>query len=304
MSPVRTAMTSTPFMLPLPPLNPLKAFEVAARWRSITRAAEELHVTPAAVSRQIRSLEDFLGVQLFDRAGGRFVLTEAGRRYLEAISPLLVGLREATNAVMGGSFRRHVLRLRSPATLAVKWLIPRLAGLHGAHPDIDVQVATSSTPLDFDREELDGGVELGDGSRPRIHSRRLLDNQLLPVMAPTAGFALPSTAADLRRCVLLHSLARPDDWRLWLDAAGATTVNAYAGMKYETSLLAYQAAMEGHGIALAQRALVAREIERGELVAPLDFVLDRHGHTYHFVWPADRPPSMALVAFLDWLAST
>jgi LysR family glycine cleavage system transcriptional activator len=291
-------------MLPLPPLNPLKAFEVAARWCSITKAAEELNVTPAAVSRQIRSLEDFLGVHLFDRGGGRFVLTEAGQRYLEAVSPLLAGLREATNAVMGGSFRRQVLRLRSPATLAVKWLIPRLASFHSAHPDIDVQVATSSAPLDFDREALDGGVELGDGSRSRVHSRRLVDNQLIPVMSPTAGFARPSTAVELNRCTLLHSLARPDDWRLWLDAAGAGTVNAYAGMKYETSLLAYQAAMEGHGIALAQRALVHRQIEHGELVAPLDFMLDQHSHTYYFVWPADRQPSTALVAFLSWLAST
>ena len=299
-------MTSTPSTLPLPPLpplNPLKTFEVAARVSSITRAAEELCVTPAAVSRQIRALEDFLGVQLFDRSGGRFVLTEPGRRYLESISPLLAGLRDATNAVMGGSFRRHVLRLRSPATLAVKWLIPRLAGFHSAHPDIDVQVATSSAPIDFDREALDGGVELGDGSRPRVHSRRLMDNHLVPVMAPAARLTRPSTVADLQHCTLLHSLARQDDWRLWLAAAGAAGVNAYAGMKYETSLLAYQAAAEGHGIALAQKAMVEKQLENGELIIPLDFVLDRGSHTYYFVWPGDREPSRALAAFLDWLAS-
>jgi LysR family glycine cleavage system transcriptional activator len=294
-------------MLPLPPLNPLKTFEVAARVSSITRAAEELCVTPAAVSRQIRSLEEFLGVQLFDRSGGRFVLTEPGRRYLESISPLLAGLREATNAVMGGSFRRHVLRLRSPATLAVKWLIPRLAGFHSAHPNIDVQVATSSAPIDFDREALDGGVELGDGARPRVHSRRLMDNLLVPVMAPASQLFKPSTVADLKHCTLLHSLARPDDWRLWLAAAGAVdasaamSVNAYAGMKYETSLLAYQAAAEGHGVALAQRVLVEKQLQTGELITPLDFVLDQGTHTYHFVWPADREPSRALSAFLNWL---
>lgn len=295
-------------MLPLPPLNPLKTFEVAARVSSITRAAEELCVTPAAVSRQIRSLEDFLGVQLFDRSGGRFVLTESGRRYLESVSLHLAGLRQATNAVMGGSFRRDVLRLRSPATLAVKWLIPRLAGFHASHPGIDVQLATSPALIDFDREALDGGVELGEGPRARVHSRRLMDNQLIPVMASAERLNRPATVSDLQRCTLLHSLARPDDWRLWLAAAKvagadhAVGVNPYAGMKYETSLLAYQAATEGHGIALAQKALVDRQLDSGELIAPLDFVLDRGTYTYYFIWPADREPSRALAAFLQWLA--
>ncbi|GAA4344533.1 transcriptional regulator GcvA [Variovorax defluvii] len=288
-------------MLPLPPLNALRAFEVAGRLRSITRAAEELHVTPAAVSRQIKALEDFLGVQLFDRGGGRFALTPVGERYLASVAVSLNDLRAATNAAMGGTYRRLVLRLRSPATFAVKWLIPRLAGFHSKHPTIDVQLATSPAPLDFEREDIDAGVELGDGTWPRDHTIRLVPNELVPVMSRDAAFAPPTRPDDLSHCTLLHSLARPDDWSLWLEAAGAANVNPYSGMKYETSLLAYQAASEGHGVAVAQKAFVEKELASGGLFIPIDFVLDRGRHTYYFVWPEGREPSAPLAAFIAWL---
>jgi len=291
-------------MLPLPPLNPLKTFEVAARLISISRAAEELHVTPAAVSRQIKTLEEFLGIQLFDRGGGRFALTPAGQRYLEAIAPLLAGLRAATNATMGGSYRRQLLRLRSPATFAVKWLIPRLAGFHSAHPHIEVQVTTSSAALDFDREDIDGGIELGEARWSRSVALQLVPNQLVPVMARDADFKAPANPQALEQCTLLHSLARADDWSLWLAAAGTTQVNPYAGMKYETSLLAYQAAAEGHGVALAQKVFVQKELDSGSLVVPIDFMLDRGPYTYYFAWPSDREPTPALAAFIAWLRQT
>ena len=296
-----TGLNIVESMLPLPPLNALRSFEVAGRLRSISRAAEELHVTPAAVSRQIKALEDFMGVQLFDRSGGRFALTPAGERYLQSVAASLNELRSATNAAMGGTHRRHVLRLRSPATFAVKWLIPRLAGFHERHPSIDVQLATSPSRLDFEREEIDAGVELCDGARSRTQAFPLVPNELVPVMARAAGFSPPGNPQDLERCTLLHSLARADDWSLWLRAAGADNINAYAGMKYETSLLAYQAATEGHGIALAQKAFVEKELASGVLFIPIAFALDRGQHTYYFVWPTSREPSRPLAAFITWL---
>jgi len=291
-------------MNPLPPLNPLKAFEATGRHLSVSKAARELFVTPAAVSRQIKALEEFLGVQLFNRLPGGLDLTVAGVRYLSDITPMFSSLREATNAVMGGGFRRHVLKIRSPATFAVRWLIPRLASFHQANPDIDVQLSTSPAPLNFDREDIDAGVQLGDGNWPKVAVRRLVPNELIPVMAPRAGQGMKRlrNPVSLARETLLHSMARLDDWHLWLQAAGQAGINGYRGMKYETSLLAYQAAAEGHGVAIAQKALVERELREGTLVAPFDFVLDRDSKTYYFAWPNDRPESRALDAFTHWLA--
>lgn len=291
-------------MNPLPPLNPLKAFEVTGRLLSVSRAADELCVTPAAVSRQIRALEEFLAVQLFRRQPGGLELTPAGARYLAEVSPLFAALRQATTAVMGGSYRRHVLKIRSPATFAVRWLIPRLATFHHRHPAIDVQLTTSPAPLNFEREDIDGGIQLGEGDPRRLRSQRLVPNVLVPVMAPRrlATHPLP-TPGHLAQETLLHSMARPDDWSLWLRAAGADDLNSYRGMKYETSLLAYQAALEGHGVAIAQRALVEKELQEGSLVMPFDFHLDRLGHTYYFASPAERPESATLRAFREWLAA-
>ncbi|RYF59188.1 MAG: LysR family transcriptional regulator [Comamonadaceae bacterium] len=291
-------------MHPLPPLNPLKCFEATGRLLSVTHAANELYVTPAAVSRQIKALEQFLGIKLFKRIPGGLELTIAGARYLSDVTPLIGGLRDATNAVMGGSFRRHSLKIRSPATFAVKWLIPRLATFHRAHPDIDVQLSTSPAPLQFDLEEIDAGVELGEGPWLRTKVQRLVPNELIPVMAPAKNVVAKRILklADLQTRTLLHSMARPDDWHLWLQANGAAHVNGYQGMKYETSLLAYQAAAEGHGVAIAQRALIERELASGALVAPFDCALDRGSYTYYFVWPDDRRESSELTAFRQWLS--
>jgi len=271
---------------------------------SITKAAEELAVTPAAVSKQIHTLEAFLGSTLFNRVPRGLELTAAGARYLSEIGPAFSALRDATHAVTGGARRRQVLKIRSPATFAVRWLIPRLAGFHRSNPAIDVQLATSPAPLNFDREDLDGGVQLGDGYWPRTSTMRLVPNVLVPVLSPARLHALgkPPNARRLERETLLHSMARPDDWSLWLKAARVSTVDAYRGMRYETSLLSYQAAIEGHGIAVAQKALVGKELESGTLVAPFPLELDRGDVTYYFVTPQGRPASHALQSFIEWLA--
>lgn len=288
---------------PLPPLNPLKAFEAAGRLLSVSKAAQELHVTAAAVSRQVKTLEAFLGAQLFVRAATGLQLTAAGARFLSEVSPLFSALRDATNIAMGGATRRNVLKIRSPATFAVRWLIPRLASFHHDHPDIDVQLSTSPAPLDFEREDIDAGVELGAGQWPRLKTQRLVPNVLVPVVAPDrSGRRVPRKANDLAHETLLHSMARPDDWARWLAAAGLSRINGYRGMKYETSLLAYQAAIEGHGVALAQRALVERELADRALIA-MEPALDMGTYTYYFAWPAAHRKSRALLSFTDWLAS-
>jgi LysR family transcriptional regulator, glycine cleavage system transcriptional activator len=283
----------------LPPLNPTRVFEVTGRLLSVSKAAAELSVTPAAVSRQIHALERFLDVPLFNRVHGGLELTPAGARYLAEIGPLFAALEQATDAVRPGT-KGSTLKIRSPATFAVRWLIPRLAGFHRLHPDIDVALTASAAPIDLEREGLDAGIQLGDGKWTGLAAQALIPNQLVPVVAPPGSSALdePASLAD---ATLLHSLARMDDWSRWLQATGTLNVNAYSGMKYETSLLAYQAALEGHGVAIAQKALVEKELADGTLVAPYDFHLDLGPHTYYFVWNARRRPSAALVAFRDWL---
>nr|WP_201192890.1 LysR substrate-binding domain-containing protein [Pseudomonas fluorescens] len=285
----------------MPPLNPLKAFEATGRSLSVTRAADELSVTPAAVSRQIKTLEDYLSVQLFRRMPTGLELTPAGERYLTDIVPLFNAIRQSTNAIVGGSSRRQLLKIRAPATFAVRWLIPRLAGFHIAHPAIDVQLTTSPAALDFEHEDLDGGIQLGAGDWPHIGTQLLTPNELVPVVG--AQFALDlRTPEQLANKVLLHSLARLDDWALWMREAGVTQVNPYRGMRYETSLLAYQAAIEGHGAAIAQKSLVGRDLEAGLLRMPFELVIDRHSFSYYFAWPLNKPESDALVTFRHWLS--
>ncbi|MFF7056718.1 LysR substrate-binding domain-containing protein [Achromobacter spanius] len=284
----------------LPPLNPARAFEATGRLLSISKAADELCVTPAAVSRQVRALENYLGTPLFLRIRGGLTLTPAGARYLSDLMPLFAALREATLAVAGASVGRDTLRIRSPATFAVRWLIPRLASFHQKHKDIDVQVMTSFAPLDFQREDIDAGIQLGDGRWPGMRTLQLVRNELVPVAAPTLGL---THKKQLATQTLLHSMARPDDWMLWLRAAGLRNVNPAQGMKYETSLLAYQAAIEGHGVAIGQKALIEKELADGTLVAPLDRILDHEDFTYYFAWPTGKPQSRALRLFRDWLST-
>jgi LysR family glycine cleavage system transcriptional activator len=281
----------------LPPLNPLRAFEATGRLLSISKAADELAVTPAAVSRQVKTLELYLGVELFNRVRGHLELTSAGARYLSELMPVFATLREATSHVRTAGRRNRILRIRSPATFAVRWLIPKLASFHRQHEHIDVQLTTSSAPLNFDREDVDAGIQLGNGNWPGTCSQALIPNELVPVAAPSLHI---DAASKLEGEIILHSLARPEDWDLWLKAAGLPHLKHRRQMRYETSLLAYQAALEGHGVAIAQRALVARELAEGTLVEPFQFVLDRQGHTYYFVWPADTE-SEALTAFRNWL---
>jgi LysR family glycine cleavage system transcriptional activator len=275
----------------------VRAFEATGRLLSISKAAEELAVTPAAVSRQVKTLELYLGVDLFERVRGRLELTSTGARYLSELMPLFAALRKVTDEVRSTGHRSSILKIRSPATFAVRWLIPRLAGFHRLHQDIDVQLTTSSAPLNFERDDIDAGIQLGSGHWPGTRVQRLVPNQLVPVAAPSLRI---DPAAKLQGETILHSLARPEDWNLWLKAAGLPVRPDRREMRYETSLLAYQAAVEGHGVAIAQRALVAKELADGSLVEPFSFVLDREAYTYYFVWPAHRE-SEALKEFRTWL---
>jgi LysR family glycine cleavage system transcriptional activator len=285
----------------LPPLNPLRAFEAAGRLQSIRKAAAELLVTPGAVSRQVQSLEMCLGVPLFRREAREIVLTAEGEQYLLAISQHFDGIREATQKLTG-SKNLEILRIRAYTTFAMKWLIPRLSSFHAANKTTEVRITTSLEAVDFERENVDGAIRLGDGNWPGCETDRLVPNELIPICSPAfrrqAGL---KKIGDLVGQPLLHSLVRPDDWRYWLEAAGLKGIDPYAGPKYASSILAYQAALEGQGVMMAQKVLFTDELRAKRLVQPFGPALDRGDFTYYFIYPRNRTRNPAFRRFRAWL---
>jgi len=284
----------------LPPLNAIRAFEIVARRLSITVAATELHVTAGAVSRQIRTLEDSLGVPLFVRGHREITLTREGEEYFRAVTSSMDGLRKATSRLMQRT-RRTQLKVRAYTTFAMRWLIPRLSSFHAANKGIEVLLTASLDPVDFRREDIDGAIRLGDGKWQGANAYRLVSNLLVPVCSPAVAKGVRGVA-DLQRQVLLHSIARPDDWACWLTAAKADErVDSRSGMTYQSSAMAYAAALEGQGFAIAQRFLVEDDLASGKLVTPFRKVVDMGDFTYYLLTPADRAESASMATFRKWL---
>lgn len=223
----------------LPPLNAIRAFEAAARHLSVTLAADELSVTPGAVSRQIKSLESTLGLQLLKRSHRQIALTSYGSEYYRAITQALDALRNATRKLKRRSHRKQ-LKIRAYTTFAMRWLIPRLSSFHQAHPEIEVLLKASLEPVDFRKEDIDAAIRLGDGHWANANCYRLVSNVLAPVASPDLLASGPrlKRPADLAQHTLLHSIARLDDWMFWLESAGVDArFDARAGMTYESSAM-------------------------------------------------------------------
>ncbi len=258
-------------------------------------------MTPGAVSRQVQRLETFLGVRLFRRDPREIVLTAEGEQYLEAVSRHLDGIREETQKLTGKK-AKEILRVRAYTTFSMKWLIPRLRTFSEFNSSTEVRLTTSNEMVDFERESVDVAIRLGDGNWPGLEVDRLMRNELVPLCS--AAFAAEhviQSPDDLRSVRLLHSFVRPDDWRFWLQAAGNQDIDPYAGDKYASSTLAYQATLEGQGVMMAQKALFLDDLRVGRLVQPIDFSLDRGDFTYYFVYPRNRLRSPAFRRFREWL---
>jgi LysR family transcriptional regulator, glycine cleavage system transcriptional activator len=288
----------------LPPLNPLRAFEVAGRLRSIRRAGDELAVTAGAVSRQVQTLEAHLGIQLFRREPREIVLTSEGERYLEVISSSLARINEATQLLTG---RRGVklVRIRGYITFSMNWLIPRIGQFQEGNPDIEVQLTASNEKVDFEKENIDAAIRLGDGQWDGMHSEKLVKNLLAPVCSPKLIKQRPlERPSDLDHVTLLHSTVRSDDWRLWAERFADGEINTDNGNKYASSALVYQAAIEGQGVAMAQMALVKNHIAEGRLNKLFDHELDMGDFTYYLIYPKDRLRNPSFRKFKDWLINT
>jgi LysR family transcriptional regulator, glycine cleavage system transcriptional activator len=287
-------------------LNALRAFEAAARHLSFAKAADELSVTPAAISQQVATLEGTLQVPLFKRLPRGVVLTEAAQAMLpelrDGFDLLAAGLSRARERIA----RRHLVVSLTPS-VAAKWLMPRLERFTTRHPQIDVRLDTTTRLVDFAREEVDLALRYGAGKWPGLAVERLLQEEVFPVCSPklVRGAKALRTPADLRHHTLIHDASMParagfPQWRVWLHAAGAGHVDASRGLQLDASMLAVQAAIDGQGVALGRSVLVSDDLSSGRLVRPFALAVPlRFG--YYVVHPRKPAARDAVDAFKAWL---
>ena len=284
----------------LPPLNPLRSFEAAARHERYTAAAEELNVTQVAVSRQVRVLEDYLEITLFERGVRSLRLTDAGRMLLQDVSQAF-DLIESAVANINRRSRRNALSVQVYTAFAQRWLIPRLPRFRKLHPHIEVDLRVSDQPLNFERHNLDAAIVSAISPPDEFDCHLLADRYLMPVCAPSLlkGGTPPLKPDALKKMTLLHSLARTDSWREWLHGAGAD-INAKQGSRLETSSLTLGAAVAGMGVAIGIRMLIEDELASGTLVVPFAYA-HRSPRKYYLVVPRAHPPSSDMRKFMEWV---
>jgi len=289
----------------LPPLMALRTFEVVARHLSLIRAADELCVTPAAVSHQIRALESHLGIPLFRRVGRGIMLTDAGQAFLPGVRDGFERLGEAVNQLEtlgeGG-----VITVSVAPSFAIKWLVPRLDRFQELHPAIDVRVAASNQLANFVNDDVDMAIRYGSGRYPDLEVERLLPESIFPVCSPDLLQRLSLRAPqDLQQVTLLHDDSPDDDqscptWQMWLRAAGVSDAEWARGPRFTQSSLVLEAALHGKGVALAKATLAEADLSAGRLVrlfgdqTPVNFA-------YYIVGPKRKLRLAKVAAFIAWL---
>jgi len=286
---------------PLPPFAGLRAFHAAARRGKFRTAAEDLGVTESAISHQVRRLEDFLGVALFDRSGPGLELTSTGQRYYEAIDPAVARIREATAEVLGPPDRAQV-SLTVPPSLASLWLIPNMASFEQHCPGIDLKFVTTARLCDLRRDQIDLAIRHGHGEWPGLDSTFLLQQQSFPVCSPgyLDGDAAADPEAALARSRLIVSDLHPEEWTEWARAQGLTPPATHGGMVFNGPGQVLEAAEHGLGIAMGRRPLVDERMAKGALVAPFGT-----GHTteagYYLCTATDVTPTAPARRVMRWL---
>ncbi len=291
----------------LPPLNSLRAFAATGQHLSFSKAAAELGVTPAAISHQVKSLEEFLGASLFERKGRVVSLTAGGEKLLPGVRDGFESLVKAV-AAMRWSGDSDILNASVAPSFAAKWLVPRLERFYRSHPDIDVRISASFDLADVPNDGFDIGIRFGFGRYPGLRVDKIFDEAAAPMCHPRllAGTHSIRTPDDLCHHVLLHddSLLKLGntlpDWRMWLKAAGYDHIDASHGLRFSSSDHAIDAAIAGTGIALSRVALVADDVAAGRLILP--FALDIPlVPAYYMVTADDHAASPRVNAFREWL---
>jgi LysR family transcriptional regulator, glycine cleavage system transcriptional activator len=290
-----------------PGLRSLRAFDAAARHLSFSRAANELHVTPAAISHQIKELEGVIGTPLFTRTSRTMSLTRAGEILKAATHESLESLSSALLRIKRIE-RRKDIRVSATASIAAKWLVPRLNAFLDLVPGADVRLDVSHTPVDFDRDDVDVAIRFGGGNYPGLRSDLLFIDKVFPVCSPkiiTKDKPL-NTPRDLLKHNLIHLdyQAQGDpwpDWRMWLLAAGIKDFEDKGGLHFGQTSLVLQATIDGHGVALGDSSLVADDIDAGRLVKPFELSLRAPPEfAYHVITRLDTSENPLIEQFRLW----
>lgn len=282
-------------------MSSLLAFEASARHGSFTRAAEELSLSQSAISRQVQSLEELLGVELFDRVGRHIVLTEVGRIYALEIAGALARVRDATVQAIayrsgGGSLHLAVL----PA-FGTKWLLPRMSDFYAKYPEILVHIHSRVGTVEFAATRLDAAICVGDGLWHDVNAHKLFDEHLVPVVAGGLNIEKRFTCVeDLRQAQLLQVAARPNLWLEWFKTQGAKTDRLRLGPQFELTSHLIQAVSSGIGVGLMPRFLIKDELANGTLRIPFDS-LSPTGTSYYLLIPPHKTNHRPMAAFRDWL---
>lgn len=290
----------------LPPLNSLRVFEAAARHLSFTKAADELHVTPGAVSQQIKALEDFIGAPVFRRQKRSLLLTDEAQASLPVLRDGFDRLAEAARLLAARNDSGKLAVSVAPS-LAAKWLVPRLDRFRERHPEIDVWVSACMDLVDFAVDDVDLAIRYGSGAYPGLVVEHLMSEMIVPVCSPRLmlGEHPLRTPKDLAHHTLLHEDSPDKDescptWPMWLKAAGVGEIDAARGPKFNQSSLVIEAAVAGKGVALAKSQLALADLEAARLVIPFD-MSSPSAFAYYVVHPESRRASPAVKAFKEWL---
>ena len=285
----------------LPPLNALRGFEAAARLGSFNRAAEELFVTPSAISHQVKSLEEYLGVPLFRRDKRRIVLTASGEKYLGAVEHALDEIDMATRRLVASPNASAVNISVAPGFLT-RWLVPRISDFQERFPDVELRLSASMGTVDFLHSDTDMAIYFGTGDWSGVDAHYLKGVTLVPVCSPRLldGERPLRNPEDLRHHTLLRVSSRPDEWKQILDKAGIDRSSMNKVMTFSSTSLALSAAIEGAGVALTESSLVERELDYGQLLVPFELELEtRNG--FYLVYQKGRQLNYGMRSFRDWL---
>ena len=288
----------------LPPLNALRAFEAAGRHLSFTAAASELNVTPGAVSRQVKQLEQYLGIPLFVRGYREVSLTAAGRTFLGVLSDTFGQIGDASRRLMQAHNNRP-LTIFASMMFTMYWLMPRLGAFKKAHEG-NIRLTTSliAVPDIFSDGDVDAAIWLGQSMRTDMHCHRLMESRLVPICSPALLHRQPlRQVADLQHHTLLHSLVFPQNWTNWLTSVGRPDITGAGSLALGSSSMAYQAAIKGMGVALGQVAFIRDDVAAGRLATPFAEIL-QDGSAYFLAYREKMPRNPTLESFITWLRKT
>lgn len=287
----------------LPPLTWLRAFEAAARHLSFTQAAQELHLTQTAISKQIKLLEQHLREPLFQRKPRSLVLTKAGAAYLPKVSDALERLAAGTEEVFGHR-RAERLTVRATVSFAVNWLGPRLQRFYQQYPDIPIRIVSNVWNDALDQEHFDLNIRYGRGHWPACRVERLSWEVLTPLCSPALlqGQRPLCKPENLQHYNLLHVLGYEQGWARWLQAANISTLNAGQGLQFDTSLMAFEVAAHGGGVALGRSSIIQAELASGRLIKPFELAVPVD-EAFYLVAPIYETPHPHSGVFRDWLIS-